>query len=257
MLVAEQVSQSEAEEQDPDDDVEQGLARVVERGAVGAEQRPGRRPLTRSAASTTRTTARSRCAADAGGRRAPRSRPSSRPARARPRPQPSRADEELIHGAMGDAGVRTGGERRSRRDDAASPRAGEPPGLGRDHLFRMRRAHPRCVRRRRGRPVGRPNRAHLLHAVVRDGDRRSERRRRRSAQRLRRRRQLHEGAGGNLEPGAAALIVLVRKMSPDKLIPNIKIPGNVIQTSLANETEQQLNAALKSARSAASPESRR
>src|SRR5450432_1170453 len=53
--------------------------------------------------------------------------------------------------------------------------------------------------------------------------------------------------GAELEPGAAALIVLVRKVSVDKVIPQIKIPGKVIQTSLDNETEQRLSAALAAA----------
>jgi uncharacterized membrane protein len=53
--------------------------------------------------------------------------------------------------------------------------------------------------------------------------------------------------GAELEPGAAALIVLVRSVSVDKVIPQIKIPGKVIQTSLDNETEQRLSAALAAA----------
>ena|SRR5690242_11138750 len=53
--------------------------------------------------------------------------------------------------------------------------------------------------------------------------------------------------GENLEPGGAAVIFLVRKMTPDKILPEIKIPGKVIQTSLDNETEEQLSAALATA----------
>jgi uncharacterized membrane protein len=53
--------------------------------------------------------------------------------------------------------------------------------------------------------------------------------------------------GANLEPGGAAVIFLVRKMTPDKILPEIKIPGKVIQTSLDNETEEQLSAALATA----------
>jgi uncharacterized membrane protein len=53
--------------------------------------------------------------------------------------------------------------------------------------------------------------------------------------------------GSKLEPGAAALLVLVDKMSPDKILPQIKIPGTVIQTSLDNETERQLSDALAAA----------
>lgn len=53
--------------------------------------------------------------------------------------------------------------------------------------------------------------------------------------------------GQNLEPGAGALILLVRKVSVDKVIPQIKIPGKVIQTSLDNETEERLADALAGA----------
>ena len=53
--------------------------------------------------------------------------------------------------------------------------------------------------------------------------------------------------GDNLEPGAGALILLVRKVSADKVIPQIKIPGTIIQTSLDNETEEQLGDALAAA----------
>ena len=54
--------------------------------------------------------------------------------------------------------------------------------------------------------------------------------------------------GEELEPGKAALIVLVRKVSVDKVLPQIKIPGTVIQTSLSNEDEQALQEALDAAR---------
>ncbi|MFZ0040998.1 MAG: DUF1269 domain-containing protein [Solirubrobacteraceae bacterium] len=53
--------------------------------------------------------------------------------------------------------------------------------------------------------------------------------------------------GQQLEPGGAALILLIRKVTPDKVLPQIKIPGKVIQTSLDNETEQQLSDALAAA----------
>ena len=55
--------------------------------------------------------------------------------------------------------------------------------------------------------------------------------------------------GEELEPGKAALIVLVRKMSADKVLPQIEIPGTVIQSSLSNEDESALQAALDNARS--------
>jgi uncharacterized membrane protein len=53
--------------------------------------------------------------------------------------------------------------------------------------------------------------------------------------------------GNNLEPGAGALILLVRRVTADKVIPQIKIPGKVIQTSLDNQTEQRLSDALAAA----------
>jgi uncharacterized membrane protein len=53
--------------------------------------------------------------------------------------------------------------------------------------------------------------------------------------------------GENLEPGGAAVIFLVRKVTPDKVLPNIKHPGKIIQTSLDNESEQRLSDALAAA----------
>jgi uncharacterized membrane protein len=53
--------------------------------------------------------------------------------------------------------------------------------------------------------------------------------------------------GTNLEPGGGALILLIRRVSADKVLPQIKIPGKIIQTSLDNETEQQLADALAAA----------
>ena len=53
--------------------------------------------------------------------------------------------------------------------------------------------------------------------------------------------------GTQLEPGSAALIVLVRNMTPDKLLENIDEPGQVIQTSLSNEAEARLSEALATA----------
>ncbi len=53
--------------------------------------------------------------------------------------------------------------------------------------------------------------------------------------------------GQSLEPGAAALILLVRKVSADKVLPEIKTPGKVIRTSLDNESEQRLSDALAAA----------
>ena len=41
--------------------------------------------------------------------------------------------------------------------------------------------------------------------------------------------------------------MLVREMTPDKVLPQIKIQGKVIQTSLDNETERHLAEALAAA----------
>jgi uncharacterized membrane protein len=53
--------------------------------------------------------------------------------------------------------------------------------------------------------------------------------------------------GETLTPGTAALIVLVRSVTLDKVLPNIKEKGHVIQTSLSNDVEAQLNDALAAA----------
>jgi uncharacterized membrane protein len=56
-----------------------------------------------------------------------------------------------------------------------------------------------------------------------------------------------ERLGSELEPGKAALILLVRKVSVDKILPEVKEPGTVIQTSLSNDDEQSLQQALDAA----------
>jgi uncharacterized membrane protein len=53
--------------------------------------------------------------------------------------------------------------------------------------------------------------------------------------------------GEKLPEGGAALILLIRKVSPDKVLPEIKIPGEVIQTSLSDEQEGHLRDALTAA----------
>jgi uncharacterized membrane protein len=59
--------------------------------------------------------------------------------------------------------------------------------------------------------------------------------------------------GQKLTPGGAALIVLVRKVTPDKVLPEIaNFGGDVIQTSLDDESEDRLREALE-ARSVAAP----
>ena len=54
--------------------------------------------------------------------------------------------------------------------------------------------------------------------------------------------------GENLPEGGAALILLIRKVSADKILPEIKIPGTVIQTSLTDEQEEHLKDALAAAK---------
>ena len=53
--------------------------------------------------------------------------------------------------------------------------------------------------------------------------------------------------GTELEPGRAAVIVLVRSVTADKVLPKIKIPGRIIQTSLDNDSEARLSEALAAA----------
>jgi uncharacterized membrane protein len=53
--------------------------------------------------------------------------------------------------------------------------------------------------------------------------------------------------GEKLQPGGAAVIALIRKVTADKLLAEIKIPGEVIQTSLSTESEQALRDALAAA----------
>jgi len=52
--------------------------------------------------------------------------------------------------------------------------------------------------------------------------------------------------GEKLQPGGAALIVLVTRVTPDKVLPQIQqYGGEVIQTSLDNESEARLREALE------------
>ena len=52
--------------------------------------------------------------------------------------------------------------------------------------------------------------------------------------------------GQKLEPGAAAVFVLVRRSTPDKVLPEIsKYGGHVLQSSLSTEAEEHLEAALQ------------
>jgi uncharacterized membrane protein len=58
--------------------------------------------------------------------------------------------------------------------------------------------------------------------------------------------------GAKLEPGGAALIVLVHSSTPDKVLPEIaQFGGEVIQSSLDNETETRLRHILEARDAAA------
>ncbi len=53
-----------------------------------------------------------------------------------------------------------------------------------------------------------------------------------------------------LQPGTSALFILVRKVTPDKVLTEVsKFGGKVLKTSLSNEDEGKLRAALDAARS--------
>lgn len=56
--------------------------------------------------------------------------------------------------------------------------------------------------------------------------------------------ELHE----SLTPGSAALVLLVRDMAPDRVLPHIHEHGRVIRTSLSDKVEAQLDEALAAAR---------
>lgn len=52
--------------------------------------------------------------------------------------------------------------------------------------------------------------------------------------------------GNHLAPGGAAVILLVRKITPDKVLAQVApFGGYVLKTSLSNEAEGQLNEALR------------
>jgi uncharacterized membrane protein len=54
--------------------------------------------------------------------------------------------------------------------------------------------------------------------------------------------------GTTLKPGTAALCVLIRQMTPDKVIEEIqKFGGTLIKTNLCHENEAKLRAALAAA----------
>jgi len=53
--------------------------------------------------------------------------------------------------------------------------------------------------------------------------------------------------GEELETGGAALILLIRQANMEKILAEIEVPGEVIQSSLNSETEQALKDALANA----------
>jgi uncharacterized membrane protein len=50
--------------------------------------------------------------------------------------------------------------------------------------------------------------------------------------------------GDKLQPGGAAVIGLVRSVNEEKMLENVKIPGELIQTSLTTEAEEPIREAL-------------
>src|SRR4051794_2837561 len=57
--------------------------------------------------------------------------------------------------------------------------------------------------------------------------------------------------GAKLQPGGAAVVVLIRNVNAEKVLSEVKIPGEVIQTSLTEDGEQALRDALASKEGAA------
>lgn len=53
--------------------------------------------------------------------------------------------------------------------------------------------------------------------------------------------------GSQLRPGGAAVIALVRSANMEKVLAEVKVPGDVIQTSLGGDAEQALRDALAGA----------
>jgi uncharacterized membrane protein len=53
--------------------------------------------------------------------------------------------------------------------------------------------------------------------------------------------------GAKLDSGGAALVLLIRDANLDKLLAEVKIPGEVVQSSLSTESEQALRDALAGA----------
>ncbi len=55
--------------------------------------------------------------------------------------------------------------------------------------------------------------------------------------------------GATIEPGSSALFVLVRRATPDRVLPELRpFGGTVLRTSLSNEQEERLRQALQEVR---------
>jgi uncharacterized membrane protein len=60
---------------------------------------------------------------------------------------------------------------------------------------------------------------------------------------------MKELAAANMKPGSSTLFVLVKKVTPDKVLDEIKgTGGKVLKTSLSHEDEAKLQAALSAAK---------
>jgi uncharacterized membrane protein len=59
--------------------------------------------------------------------------------------------------------------------------------------------------------------------------------------------QFMKDLGAKLPPGGAAVIALIHSANMDKVLEQVQIKGEIIQTSLSGETEEALAAALASA----------
>jgi len=59
--------------------------------------------------------------------------------------------------------------------------------------------------------------------------------------------QFMKDLGEKLQPGSAAVIALVRQANLEKILAEVKIPGEVVQTSLTEDSEQALKDALANA----------
>jgi uncharacterized membrane protein len=85
-----------------------------------------------------------------------------------------------------------------------------------------------------------------MRTPTRHGHRRGDRCRHRGDDRRGGRRRLMKDLGEKLKPGNAAVFVLVRQSTPDKVLPRIsQYGGDVIHSSLSEEAEETLREALR------------